>query len=106
LLPTLAKCTFNNNNANQPTVGVQVDFSALQSMVGRLDETLFGESHASYLISYAPENEGAIKASLLASGRAGLGLYNLGVVTDDGQLNSNCGSLNSVKLLQQNWELS
>ena len=107
LLPTLAKCTFNNHNASQPTVGVKVDFSAVQSTVGRLDETLFGESHASYLISYAPENEGAIKAGLVASGIEGIGFYSLGETTSNLTIQFSVEHTTlstSVEVVQSNWQ--
>ena len=84
-------------------LGASLDFSALQAQMGRLDETLFGETHASYIISYAPEQEVAIQAQLKAKGLDALTFYALGVVSDSGDLVINADRY-PVALLQQAWQ--
>ena len=77
----------------------------MQAVVGRLDETLFGESHASYLISYAPENEGAIKASLVAT-NANLQFSIIGTVTKNKTIDFVVGNTHLetvVEVLQSVW---
>jgi phosphoribosylformylglycinamidine synthase II len=91
LLPTLTKSCFNLQNATATPLGAKLDFtiSPLLQTVPRLDTLLFGETHASYIISYPQEQEALLKTTLQAAANnsnSALQFHVLGDVTADEQL--------------------
>jgi phosphoribosylformylglycinamidine (FGAM) synthase-like enzyme len=91
LLPTLTKSCFNLQNATATPLGAKLEFTlnTLLNDVPRLDSLLFGETHATYIISYPQEQEALLKTTLQAAANnsnSALQFHVLGDVTADEQL--------------------
>lgn len=78
LLVTLIESTFENN------LGLDIDLSALQTQVPRLDQLLFGETNGTFIVSYDDTETTSLKS---ASESAGLQWIELGQVTASPELN-------------------
>lgn len=73
LLVTVAECL-------PPHLGARLDFSSLADVTPRLDTLLFGETHASILLSLPPQQADEVRRQTLA---AGLHYHYLGEVTPE-----------------------
>ncbi|MFM7390536.1 MAG: phosphoribosylformylglycinamidine synthase subunit PurL [Vampirovibrionales bacterium] len=88
LLPTLLACCVLNEDS---ALGASVQLEGLQSAVASVNSAhalatlCFGETHGSYLISYAPEQEASIQEALHQHQLASLWIP-LGEVTDQASL--------------------
>ncbi|TGL66477.1 phosphoribosylformylglycinamidine synthase subunit PurL [Leptospira jelokensis] len=69
LLVALAKIVISGNK------GIEVNLSALQSKVQRLDALCFGETGASFIVSFLPSDEAKVSESFTAKG---LSFYPIG----------------------------